>query len=125
MSRTMLTRYALAAAVLIALAAPPATADERPFPHIHIRGTLRAADGFPVSYGDVQWSGGDANKLRPANCTPPAGRTNMNLEGSGANYNVVVWLNDTPACVEGMQTFTPDLSAIPTPTRAGWSFRRQ
>ena len=126
MSRTMLTRYALAAAVLVALAAPPAAADERPFPHIHIRGTVQAADGSPLSWGGVGWGGGDPNRLRPANCTPPAGQPNVSVENLAAGvYQIIVQLNDTPACLAAAQTFTPDLSAIPTPNRQGWTFRRQ
>lgn len=126
MSTTLLTRYALAAAVLVALAAPPAAADEQQLPHIHIRATLRAADGSTNFGGPVQWIGGDVNRLRPANCTPlTPGRDNMFINTGGANVDIIVSVNDTPACVEAMQTFAPDLSAIPTPTRAGWSFRRQ
>lgn len=41
---------------------------------------------------------------------------------SHGRYEILIM---TPECVQAMLTLQPDLSAIPTPTKTGWTFRRQ
>ena len=126
--KLLVTMAVALAAVTVLTLSRPVEADDRPNPHIHNSFSVAQADGSAIP-GGVSFGGPvvlDAIKtaLTPSGCVVLGGGLNL-TDASGPTFTMTVTFQDTPACVQAMQTFQPDASAFPPPEKSGWTFTRK